>query len=115
MPIGGATTVKFIPFDCTPFTMTTTLPDVAPLGTCAEMLVAFQLEMGACVPLNCTILVAVPKLVPPITMVAPGDPEFWLRVVMLGGAVPPAAALKATTAAPQGSDELSDALAETDP
>jgi hypothetical protein len=50
-------TVKFIPLLATPPTVTTTLPDVAPVGTGATMLVALQLVGVAAVPLNVTVLV----------------------------------------------------------
>ena len=53
--IGG--TVKFTPLLATPPTLTTTFPVVAPLGTVAAMLVAFQLVTLAVVPLNVTVLV----------------------------------------------------------
>src|SRR5713226_9472586 len=43
------------PFDATPLTETTTLPVVAPLGTGATIVVAFQLVGVALVPLKVTV------------------------------------------------------------
>src|SRR5437870_1560364 len=51
-----STTVKLMPLLVTPLAFTTTFPVVAPLGTGATMLVAFQLVAGAAVPLNVTVL-----------------------------------------------------------
>jgi hypothetical protein len=48
--------VKLKPLLCTPLTVTTTLPVVAPLGTGATMLVALQLAGMALVPLKLTVL-----------------------------------------------------------
>jgi hypothetical protein len=50
-------TVKLAPLLATLFTVTTTLPVVAPLGTRTTMLVALQLDGVAVVPLNLTVLV----------------------------------------------------------
>jgi len=50
-------TVKPTPLLCTPLTLTTTLPVVAPLGTVAVMLVALQLVTEAAIPLNISVLV----------------------------------------------------------
>jgi hypothetical protein len=50
-------TVKDTPLLATPPTVTTTLPDVAPVGTGAMMLVALQLEGALERPLKLTVLV----------------------------------------------------------
>jgi hypothetical protein len=49
--------VKLTPLLATPFTVTTTFPVVAPVGTLTEMLVAAQLVTVAVMPLNFTVLV----------------------------------------------------------
>ena len=55
--LGIGTTVKFTPVLGTPLTVTTTLPDVAPLGTLIVMLVALQeVAVPALVPLKVTVL-----------------------------------------------------------
>jgi hypothetical protein len=55
---GGTTTVKGTPLLVRPFAITTTLPEVAPVGTLTVMLVALQEEaVPAVVPLNVTTLV----------------------------------------------------------
>jgi hypothetical protein len=54
---GGGTTAKLTPLLAAPFTVTTTLPVVAPAGTLAEMPVADQLDTVAVTPLNFTVLV----------------------------------------------------------
>ncbi len=51
-------TVKATPLLATPLTVTTTFPDVAPLGTDTIMLVALQLVGIPAVPLKLTVLVA---------------------------------------------------------
>jgi hypothetical protein len=81
-------TVKFTPLLATPFTVTTTLPDVAPLGTGTLMLVLLQPDGDAVVPLKVTVLVPwlTPKLVPVIVMEVPTAPEFWLNPVIDGPA-----------------------------
>jgi hypothetical protein len=83
---GGDVTVKVIPLLATPFTVTTTFPVVAPLGTGAMMLVPLQLVGVAPVPLNVTVLVpcVAPKFVPPIVTVVPTTPDDGVRLVMLG-------------------------------
>lgn len=71
--LGAATTVKLFPLLAVPYTVTTTFPVVAPLGTVATILVALQLVAVAVVPLNLTVLVPCvdPKLVPVIVTEAP--------------------------------------------
>ena len=90
---GGAgtdVTVKLAPLLASPATVTTTLPVVAPLGTGATMLVAFQLVGVAVVPLNVTVLVpcVAPKFAPVIVADVPTGPELGVRFVMLGAAPP---------------------------
>jgi hypothetical protein len=54
---GAAVTVKLTPLLATLFTVTTTLPVVAPVGTFTTMLVAVHvLAAAAGVPLNVTVL-----------------------------------------------------------
>jgi|SRR5712691_5287733 len=82
-------TVKFKPLLATPLSVTTTLPEVAPAGTGATMLVALQLVGVAAVPLNVTVLVPcdAPKFAPAIVTEVPTGPKVGLRLVMLGGGV----------------------------
>jgi len=70
----------------TPLTVTTTLPDVAPLGTGIRMLVRVQLVAVPATPLNVTVLLpwAEPKLVPVIVMDAPTVAEADERLAILG-------------------------------
>jgi hypothetical protein len=67
------TTVKPAPALATPFTVTTTLPVVAPAGTETEIAPALQLEAVAAIPLNVTVLAPwdAPKFVP---VIVTGDP-----------------------------------------
>jgi len=55
--LGGGITVNDTPLLACPFTVTTTLPVVAPAGTGATIEVALQLVGVAVVPLNLTVLV----------------------------------------------------------
>lgn len=55
--VGVCDTVNGIPLLATPPTVTTTFPEVAPIGTGTTMLVALQLVGVAGVPLNVTVLV----------------------------------------------------------
>ncbi len=82
----GTVTVKLLPLLATPPTVTTTFPVVAPVGTGATMLVAFQLVGVAAVPLNLTVLVpcVAPKFAPVIVTLAPTKPEVGFKLVMLG-------------------------------
>jgi uncharacterized protein YjeT (DUF2065 family) len=84
---GGGVTVKLMPLLATPFTVTKTLPVVAPVGTGTAMLVALQLVGVPAVPLNMTVLVpcVAPKFVPRIVTDAPTTPDAGFRPVMLGG------------------------------
>jgi hypothetical protein len=82
----GTGTVKLTPLLATPPTVTTTLPVVAPLGTTAVMLAAFQLLTEAVVPLNFTVLepCMAPKFAPTIATGVPTNPDVGFRLVMLG-------------------------------
>jgi len=85
----GGSTVKPTPLLATPFTVTTTFPVVAPLGTGTAMLVALQLVGVAAVPLKPTTLVprVNPKPVPLIVIKAPGAPLVGERLVICGDTV----------------------------
>jgi hypothetical protein len=78
--------VNGAPLLATLFTVTTTLPVVAPVGTGTAMLVADQLVGVAAVPLNRTLLVPCvdPKLLPAIDTVVPTGPVAGDTDVMLG-------------------------------
>ena len=69
-----------------PFTVTTTLPVVAPAGTRTTMLVGLQLVGVAATPLKVTVLVPwdAPKLVPVIATEVLTGPDVGERIVMLG-------------------------------
>lgn len=69
-----------------PPAVTMTGPLVAPLGTSATMVVAFQLEGDAVVPLKVTVLVPCvePKFTPLIVTDVPTCPEAGLRLVIPG-------------------------------
>jgi len=86
--LGAATTVKLLPLEATPLTVTTTFPVVAPVGTVVTIEVALQLVAVAVVPLNFTVLVpcVVPNPVPVMVTDAPTAPEAGDSVVMLGAA-----------------------------
>ena len=93
MPIdGGITTVKLMPLLATPFTVTTKLPVVAPLGTGTIIWVSLQLVGVANVLLKFAVLVPceTPKPVPVIVTAMPAEPEtgdsdviFSLEIVQL--------------------------------
>lgn len=76
-------TVKLTPLLATPFTDTTTLPVVAPVGTGTVMLVALQVVGEAVVPLNVTVPVEA-KFVPLIVTDVPVAPEVGDRPVIFG-------------------------------
>jgi hypothetical protein len=84
--VGAAATVNTTPLLATPPTVTTTLPDVAPAGTVATMLVADHDDGVAVVALNFTVLVpcVAPKFVPVIVTVTPTAPLVGASDVMLG-------------------------------
>jgi hypothetical protein len=84
---GAGMTVKVTPLLTVPPTVTTTLPVVAPLGTCTVMLVALQLvAVPALVPLNVTVLVPwlEPKLAPVMVTAVPTTPTAGDRVLIAG-------------------------------
>jgi hypothetical protein len=76
-------TVKLTPLLATPFTVTTTGPVVAPLGTGTVMLVSLQPVAVAGLPLNVTVPV-VPKFVPAIVTDAATGPLVGVTVVICG-------------------------------
>jgi hypothetical protein len=83
--LGAGMTMKFRPLLARPDTTTTTLPDVAPVGTGATILVELQLVGVAAVPLNVTVLPwPPPKFVPAIVMDAAIPPELGERLVIAG-------------------------------
>jgi hypothetical protein len=86
--LGTTVTVKLTPLLATPKTVTTTLPEVAPLGTGTVMLVALQLVGDAAVPLKVTVLVPCvePKFTPVIVTDVPTAPNVGDKPVMLGAA-----------------------------
>ena len=79
-------TVKLTPLLATPFTVTTTLPVVAPLGTVTPMLVALQLVTVAAAPLKVTVLdpCVEPKFEPEIVTALPAGPEVGLTLAIVG-------------------------------
>src|SRR6266853_3070703 len=85
----GTVTVKLTPLLATPPTVTTTFPLVAPVGTAAVMLVAFQLVAVAETPLNFTVLVpcVAPKFAPLIVTDAPTKPDVGFKLAMLGAGI----------------------------
>ena len=118
--IGGGVTVKATPLLGTLFTVTMTvaLPIDRVAGTGTEMLVVVQLvALPAPIPPNVTVLDpwGIPKFVPVIVTVDPIGPEEGFRFVIVGATLPPPAALKAATAAPQLLLADSDAFAATLP
>jgi hypothetical protein len=102
---GGGVTVKFVLLLGTPPTVTTTVAlPVAIAGTSTVMLVGVQMLAGAVgVPLKVTVLEPCeePKFVPVMTTCEATGPDVGFRLVMPGEVPAPAAALNATTAAPQ--------------
>src|SRR2546425_941796 len=87
--IGGGNTVNETPLLACPFTVTTTLPVVAPLGTGATIEVALQLVGVALVPLKVTVLepCVAPKFAPEIATEVPTTPEVDERLVIEGGGI----------------------------
>lgn len=69
-----------------PATVTVTFPAVAPVGTGTAILVGFQLEAIAVVPLNEIVLLPwlEPKLVPDMVTDVPTGPNVGDKPVMLG-------------------------------
>jgi hypothetical protein len=84
---GVGNTVNAAPTLAMPFTVTTTLPVVAPAGTGATMVVAVQPVGAAAMPLNVTVLVpwVAPKFVPLIVTGVPAALDGGDTLVMLGG------------------------------
>jgi len=84
--LGVGITVKATPLLAEPTTVTTTFPVVAPAGTATLMLIAFQLDGVAKIPLNITVLVPWldPKLDPEIVTNVPTGPDVGLRLLMWG-------------------------------
>ena len=80
-------TLKATPLLAKPLTVTTTLPEVAPLGTGTTMFVALQLVGVAATPLKVTLLFPceAPKFVPVMATEVPKGAKVGLRLVMLGG------------------------------
>ena len=90
--VGGVespVTVKLIPLLEAPLTITTTFPDVAPLGTGATILELLQLLGVAAIPLNFTVLVPCeePKFAPLMVTEVPMAPELGLKLEIFGGAL----------------------------
>src|SRR5205823_5973017 len=87
--VGTGRTVNSTALLATPATVATTFPVIAPLGTKATMLVAFQLVGVAAIPLNVTVLVPcdAPKFAPVIVTEVPRGPKVGLRLVILGGTI----------------------------
>jgi hypothetical protein len=67
-----------------PFTVTTTLPVVAPEGTFATIDESVQLATEAVVPANVTVPGVEPKFDPVIVTDAPTTPEDGDRLVIAG-------------------------------
>jgi hypothetical protein len=81
--------VKATPLLPWAFTVTTTLPLVAPIGTGTMIEVGLQLLGVPVVPLNVTVLVPwiEPKLVPVIVTDVPTAPELGDRLMIEGGRI----------------------------
>ena len=79
-------TMKLAPLLATPFTVTKTLPVVAPLGTGTTILLEVQLVGVPTVPLNVTVLVpwVEPKFEPAIVTDAPTGSDVGDTLVILG-------------------------------
>jgi hypothetical protein len=89
--LGDGVTVNKTPLLWAPLTVTNTFPVVAPEGTVATMLVAFQVGAApAEVPLKVTVLVpcAPPKPLPVTVTEAPTAPEAG-EILMAGVTVKP--------------------------
>jgi hypothetical protein len=84
--VGVGKTVKLTPLLDSPFTVTTTLPVVAPAGTGTLIEALAQVVGVPGVPLKVTVLVPwdVPKLVPAIVTDTPTAAELGVRVVIVG-------------------------------
>ena len=85
---GGFVTVKAPPLPDRPFTVTTTLPVAAPLGTVTVMLVSLQYgAVPALAPPKVTVLVPwlAPKLAPVMVTAIPTGPKVGHTLVIFGG------------------------------
>ena len=82
-------TLKLTPLLACVFTVTTTLPVVAAVGTVATTFVLLQLVTVPAVPLNVTVLLpwVEPKFAPEIVTDVPVTPEVGERLLMLGGGI----------------------------
>jgi hypothetical protein len=80
-------TVNGVPLLASPLTVTTTFPLLAPEGTDAVMVVGPQNQMLAASPLKVTVLLprTVPKLLPLMVTVLPGDAKGGEIPVTTGG------------------------------
>ena len=89
--LGDPGTVNSRPLLASPFTVTTTLPVVAWLGTGTTIDVALQLVGVAVVPLNDTALLpwVVPKFAPEIVTGVPTAPDVGERLERIGGGLAP--------------------------
>jgi len=85
----GALTLKVGPTAGNPFTLTVTLPVVAPEGTIAIIEVSLQVVNVTAVPLNVTVLApcVAPKLVPCIVTNAPTVPDVGVMLATFGTTV----------------------------
>jgi hypothetical protein len=84
--LGTWYTVNGVPLLGVPFTVTTTFPDVAPLGTGTVMLVAVQFVGVAAVPLNIIVLPPCgdPKFTPVIATEVPAGPAIGDMPLIVG-------------------------------
>jgi hypothetical protein len=84
---GVGNTVNAAPALAIPFTVTTTLPVVAPAGTGATIVVALQLLGVAAMPLKVSVLApwAAPKFVPLMVTGVPTALDGGETLAMLGG------------------------------
>jgi hypothetical protein len=94
--VGVVLTVKFTPLLPTLLTVTSTFPEVAPVGTRTAMLVALQFVGVATVPLNFTVLAPCvgPKFAPVIATELPTTPLLGFSPVILGAEAAFAAVLE---------------------
>src|SRR5271165_4145183 len=85
--VGVASTRKVKPLLAAPFTVTTTGPEVAPLGTDTEICVSDQLVGVASTPLKVIVLppCEVPKYEPLTTTAEPTKPEDCTMEAISGG------------------------------
>ena len=85
---GGGITANDTPLLLIPLAVTVTSPVVAPVGTCAVIVVSAQLLMAVAVaPLKLTEPGLVPKFEPVIVTAAPTPPEVGDRLEMFGGGI----------------------------